>query len=307
MLPKLLFWAGLLFCLTPWSSPPLALVLGVLLGLSVIHPYGLQSRKVSTLVLQFCVVGLGFGMNLEQVLEAGRSGFLYTALTIGFALAVGTQLGRIMKVPPTEAFLISVGSAICGGSAIAAVAPVVGAKDEEVSASVGTVFLLNAAALLIFPPIGGWLHLSQQQFGLWAALAIHDTSSVVGAGAKFGAAALAVATTVKLARALWIVPVTLLTAAVTRHKAKIKFPWFIVAFPVAAWLNTYVTAGAPVFAYLYQGGKLGMVIALFLIGSNVSTRALKKVGPRPLLQGVALWIIISISSLALVTLGVIGM
>src|SRR3954451_4968403 len=221
---KLLFIAGVLFALSPWASPPLALAAGLLFGFIAIHPYPKQSRKTQKWLLQGSVVGLGFGMNLQQVLKAGGTGILYTAIGIAFALTVGWLLGRAMQVRPTSAFLISTGTAICGGSAIAAVGPITGATEDEMSVSLGTVFILNSIALLTFPYIGTALHLSQNQFGLWAALAIHDTSSVVGAAAKFGAVALAIGTTVKLARALWIIPVSLGTAAVKHSDAKVKVP-----------------------------------------------------------------------------------
>ena len=212
MRSKILFVAGLVFCLTPWASPPLALVAGLVFGAIASHPYPGESRQISKYLLQAAVVGLGFGMNLHQVLSAGRAGFVYTAVGIAFAMIVGAALGKLLSVESRAAFLISTGTAICGGSAIAAVGPVLGATEDEMSVSLGTVFMLNSVALLTFPVIGAALKLSQTQFGLWAALAIHDTSSVVGACAKYGAVALATGTTVKLARALWIVPVTVATA-----------------------------------------------------------------------------------------------
>src|SRR5205085_9221564 len=212
--------------ITTWASPPLALALGLAFGLLCTHPFRKQAQAFSKTLLQICVVGLGFGMNLYEVLRAGRSGFVYTALGISFTMLRGLALGRLLKVAHTGALLISVGTAICGGSAIAAVGPVAGAKDEEMSVSLGTVFILNSVALLIFPAIGLAVGLDQTQFGLWAALAIHDTSSVVGATDKYGAAALAIGTTVKLARALWIVPLTLGVAFVKRKEARIQWPWF---------------------------------------------------------------------------------
>ena len=212
-LGKVLFILGFVFVLTPWASPPVALTLGLLLGLTTGNPYRPQSRKLSKYLLQASVVLLGFGMDFAQVLRAGRTGFLYTAVGITFAMIVGLTLARALSVKPTAGFLIYTGTAICGGSAIAAVGPVAGANDEEMSVALGTVFILNSIALIIFPMIGAAMHLSQSQFGLWAALAIHDTSSVVGAAAKYGAVALAVGTTVKLARALWFVPMCVGTAA----------------------------------------------------------------------------------------------
>jgi len=257
--------------------------------------------------LQASVVGLGFGMNLNQVLKAGRSGFVYTALGICFALSLGMLLARALKVKPTAGFLIATGTAICGGSAIAAVGPVAGANEEEMSVALGTVFILNSVALLTFPSIGAALHLSQTQFGLWAALAIHDTSSVVGAAAKYGALALAVGTTVKLARALWIVPMCLGTAAVKRSKVRIKWPWFIGLFLLAAVANSFLPSRAAMFHGLYRLGIVGLTATLFLIGSTVSRGTLKVVGPRPLLQGVLLWIVVAITSILVIRYGVIGL
>jgi uncharacterized integral membrane protein (TIGR00698 family) len=242
-------------------------------------------------------------MNLLEVLRAGRSGFLYTALGITTTLALGLWMGRQMRIDGNSTLLIAVGTAICGGSAIAAVAPVIRAKDEEISVALGTVFILNSLALLLFPPIGASLHLTEAQFGLWSALAIHDTSSVVGASAKFGAAALAVGTTVKLARALWIVPLTLATAYAKRQQARIQWPWFIVFFCLAALLNTYVTAGVELYAALVVIAKAGLRATLFLIGTGISLATLRKVGARPLVLGVALWFIVAVVSLWLIRAG----
>jgi uncharacterized integral membrane protein (TIGR00698 family) len=303
MKSKLLFVFGLIFCMTPWASPPMALLAGLIFGALAEHPYPGETRNVSKLLLQASVVGLGFGMNLQQVLRAGTSGFIYTAVGIVFALALGTLLGRLMAVEPTAAFLISTGTAICGGSAIAAVGPIVGANEDEMSVSLGTIFLLNSVALLTFPVIGEWLKLTQTQFGLWSALAIHDTSSVVGASAKYGTVALAVGTTVKLARALWIVPVSVATAAVKRSKTRIQWPWFILFFCLAAVANTYLFPGSPVYHFLSTGGKRLLIFTLFLIGANLSPKALRKVGPRPLLQGVTLWVIVAISTVLAIRVG----
>ncbi|HKD83205.1 MAG TPA: putative sulfate exporter family transporter [Terriglobales bacterium] len=294
---KLLFLVGLIFCLTPWASPPLALLAGLIFGAIATHPYPNESRRASKLMLQIAVVGLGFGMNLQEVLKAGKSGFLYTALSITFAMALGILLGKLMDVRPRSAFLISTGTAICGGSAIAAVGPITGATEDEMSVSLGTVFVLNSVALLTFPTIGLWLKLSQSQFGLWAALAIHDTSSVVGASAKYGAVALAVGTTVKLARALWIVPMSVGTAAVKGSKSRIQWPWFILFFCLAAVANTYLAPGAAAYHFLSGAGKVMLIVTLFLIGASLSPAALRKVGPRPLLQGVLLWVVVAVTSL----------
>jgi uncharacterized integral membrane protein (TIGR00698 family) len=313
---KVLFLAGFLFALSPWASPPVALAIGLLIGLTAGNPFRRRTRALTKSLLQASVVGLGFGMDLQQIVKAGRSGFIYTAIGISLAMLLGFALTRLLHVEPTAGFLISAGTAICGGSAIAAVGPVVAADDEEMSVALGTVFILNSIALLIFPAIGAWLHLSQSQFGLWAALAIHDTSSVVGAGAKYGALALAVATTVKLARALWIVPLTLGTAAVMRrrdaanpgratpaHKARVPWPWFILFFVLAAVANTFIPAGAPAFHTLARLGIIGLTATLYLIGSGVSRATLKQVGARPLIQGVLLWLIVAIASIAAIRAG----
>ena len=255
---------------------------------------------LSKILLQASVVGLGFGMNLEQVIQAGRSGFIYTAASISFAMLLGWGLGRLLNVKRRVSFLISTGTAICGGSAIAAVAPISGASEEEIAVSMGTVFVLNSVALLAFPLIGTSLHLTQTQFGLWAALAIHDTSSVVGAAAKFGAVALAVGTTVKLARALWIVPMSVGTAMVNKSKARVQWPWFILFFCLAAIANTYVHIFQPVYPELKHLGIIGLTVTLFLIGTGLSKETIREVGVRPLLQGVALWIVVAAGSLALI-------
>src|SRR5580704_12512568 len=212
MIPKIVFFLGLIAAASGFASPPVALAMGLVFGLAFKHPYGAGARKLSRFLLQASVVGLGFGMNLHEVIRVGRSGFLYTLLSISFTMLAGMTLAALFKVERRPAFLISTGTAICGGSAIAAVGPITHASDEEMAISLGTVFVLNSVALLTFPFLGVAFHLTQTQFGLWAALAIHDTSSVVGAAAKYGAVALAVGTTVKLARALWIVPVALATA-----------------------------------------------------------------------------------------------
>src|ERR1700760_645779 len=303
MSAKVLFALGLFFCLTPWATPPLALLAGLIFGAIATHSYKDESRTLSRIMLQSAVVGLGFGMDLHQVLHAGASGFVYTALGIAFAMSMGTLLGKWISVRPRAAFLISTGTAICGGSAIAAVAPITGATEDEMSVSLGTVFVLNSIALLTFPAIGLYLHLSQTQFGLWAALAIHDTSSVVGASAKYGAVALAVGTTVKLARALWIVPLSLGTAAVKGSKTRIQWPWFILFFCLAAVANTYLLVAAPLYPYLYTAGRVMLVITLYLIGASLSPATLRRAGPRPLLQGVMLWIVVAVTSVLAIRAG----
>ena len=303
MRSRLLFLIGILFALSPWASPPLALLAGLIFAFISVHPFKEQSSYASRLLLQASVVALGFGMNLQQILRAGRNGVLYTALGIAFALILGYLLGRALNVQQTSSFLISTGTAICGGSAIAAVGPITGASDDEMSVSLGTVFILNSIALLTFPTIGAALHLSQQQFGLWAALAIHDTRSVVGAAAKYGAVALAIGTTVKLARALWIIPVSLGTAAWKHSRAKVQIPWFIFLFVLAAVANSYIPAGAALFPKLATAGKIGLTVTLFLIGASLSPAQIKRVGHRPLLQGVLLWIVVAVVSLLVIRLG----
>jgi uncharacterized integral membrane protein (TIGR00698 family) len=300
---KNLFFGGLMIAATGLLSPPLALVAGLLYGFTFEHPYHRDARQLSRLLLQISVVGLGFGMNLQQVLRVGRSGLLYTAAGITFAMLLGWALGKLMAVESRVSFLISVGTAICGGSAIAAVAPVSRASDEEIAVSLGTVFALNSVALLTFPAIGSALHLTQTQFGLWSALAIHDTSSVVGAAAKYGAIALAIGTTVKLARALWIVPMSLGTALVEKKAARIQWPWFILFFCVASVANTYLPVFQNGYSVLRHVGILGLTVTLFLIGTGISKKTLREVGVRPLLQGMALWIAVATGSLGLIRAG----
>ncbi len=321
---KTIFFLGLLLAASGIVSPPVALVGGIAFGFAVDHPYRAESSALAKLLLQASVVALGFGMNLREVIHAGRSGFLYTAIGICFAMVVGLLLGRLLKIGGKASFLITSGTAICGGSAIAAIAPINEASEEEISIAMGTVFLLNSVALLIFPAVGAAFHLSQNEFGLWAALAIHDTSSVVGAAAKYGNQALAVGTTVKLARALWIVPVSLLTAAFMaqlavrekggqwRHvssakpRAKVTVPWFIFLFCLAAAASTYLPHFAAQYGALHTLGKSGLVATLFLIGTSLSKHTLQKVGVKPMIQGITLWIIVAGVSLFAICHGYIS-
>jgi uncharacterized integral membrane protein (TIGR00698 family) len=251
-------------------------------------------------LLQGSVVALGFGMNLHEVLRAGRSGFVYTALSITVAMLLGLGLGHMLRVSKKPSFLINAGTAICGGSAIAAVGPIIGASEEEMAVALGTVFILNSVALFLFPPLGLALHMSESQFGLWSALAIHDTSSVVGATAKYGPIALAIGTTIKLARALWIVPLSVMTAAIWKSKARIQWPWFILFFCLAALLNTLLPRFQAAFSELSYFGRLGLTVTLFLIGASLNRETLKKVGVRPLVQGITLWVIVGIATLLLI-------
>jgi uncharacterized integral membrane protein (TIGR00698 family) len=300
---KNLFFLGIILAAAGILSPPLALAAGIAYGLSVAHGYHLEARRLSKFLLQASVVCLGFGMNLSQVISVGRSGFIYTAVGITFALLIGSALAALLRVGRTPGFLISAGTAICGGSAIAALAPVTGASDEAIAVAMGTVFVLNSVALFIFPVIGHALHLSQDQFGLWSALAIHDTSSVVGAAARYGTVALAIATTVKLTRALWIVPVAIGTALLRRSKAKIHLPWFILFFCLAAVCASYAPVLHPQYLELARLGKLGLGVTLFLIGTTISRQTLKEVGARPLIQGVVLWVIVGTVSLLMILKG----
>jgi len=307
MLPRIIFILCLLVSASGLVSPPVALAMGLVFGLLLPHPYGGEAKKFSRYLLQASVVGLGFGMNLQQVIQAGRSGFVYTALGISFALIAGMGLGTLLGVQRVPSFLISTGTAICGGSAIAAVGPITQASDEEMAIALGTVFVLNSVALLIFPAIGAVLKLTQSQFGLWAALAIHDTSSVVGAAAKYGTVALGIATTVKLARALWIVPLSVGTAIVRGAKAKIQWPWFIGLFCLAAVCNTYLPGGAHAYTLAVKVAKIGLTATLFLIGSGISVATIKRVGHQPLLQGIVLWLLVLVGSLWLIRIGWIAL
>lgn len=300
---KNIFFAGLIVTASGLVSPPLALLMGLAYGFTFIHPFHVDARQLSKLLLQASVVGLGFGMNLHQVIQAGRSGLFYTAASIGIAMALGLGLGRVFAVKHRVSLLVSVGTAICGGSAIAAIAPIASAGEEEIAISLGTVFMLNSVALFVFPPIGAALHLSQVQFGLWSALAIHDTSSVVGAAAKYGTVALAVATTVKLARAMWIVPVSIGTSLAQKSKARIQWPWFILLFCLAAVANTYLPQLQPMYPTLKHLGIIGLTVTLFLIGTGLSKKTLRAVGVRPLLQGLLLWIVVAVGSLELIRMG----
>jgi uncharacterized integral membrane protein (TIGR00698 family) len=291
-----IFVVLLLFCVTPWCSPPIALALGLALALTIGSPF--KTSRQTRVLLQASVVGLGFGMNLQKVVEAGRTGILFTIATIAGTLALGYALGRALHISRGTAHLISSGTAICGGSAIAAVGPVIGATDEEMSVSLATIFILNSIALFAFPPIGHALGLTQTQFGVWAAIAIHDTSSVVGAAAAYGTEALQIATTVKLTRALWIVPLAIGTAfAFRRRSTRVAIPWFIFLFLLASVIRTYVAAPPELWDALVRAARIGLTVTLFLIGSQLSRRSLAAVGVRPLILGILLWLIISAAGL----------
>jgi len=302
---KNIFFVGLILAASGLISPPLALLGGLIYGFTLTHPFHVESKRLAKFLLQASVVALGFGMNLHEVAHAGRTGVFYTAVSITVAMLLGLGLGYLIRVGRKPAFLISAGTAICGGSAIAAVGPIAEANEEEMAIALGSVFILNSVALFLFPVIGYLLHLNQEQFGLWSALAIHDTSSVVGATAKYGPTALAVGTTIKLARALWIVPLSLVTAVTLKSKARIQWPWFILIFCVAALLNTLLPAWNHAFGALNQLGKNGLTVTLFLIGTGLNRQTLQRVGLRPLLQGLALWIMVGAGTLALILLNCI--
>lgn len=297
-----LFWGLFLTCLTPWISAPIALAMGIILAQVSGHPYPKHNKAATKDLLKYSVIGLGFGMNAYSAINAGKDGMLFTIATISGTLLLGAMLAVILKVDKGTAKLVSSGTAICGGSAIAAVAPVIKADEKQISVALGIVFILNSVALFVFPPLGKMLNLSQYQFGLWSAIAIHDTSSVVGAASKYGNEALGIATTVKLGRALWIIPVTLLMALLQGGGLKnITIPYFIGWFIVAMLVNTFVPGVELVGPYIVKLAKAGLVLTLFLIGAGLSRETLKSVGIRPMLLGVILWIVISTVSLYVIT------
>ena len=288
-------------CLFPFFSAPIALFVGIALSFLGVKPYFLNSSKVTTLLLQASVVLMGFGMNLGVVLQTSQTGFGVTAISVVTTVVVGVALGYMLKVDGKTAMLISCGTAICGGSAIAAVSPVIRAKEGQISFALVVVFVLNAVALFLFPVIGRALGLSQETFGFWAAIAIHDTSSVVGAGSAFGEQALQVATTVKLTRALWIIPMSVMLALVYQkdRSVKVKVPWFIVLFVVAIVIAYLLPSWDESFMHLSWLGKRGMVLALLLIGNSISVADIRKVGIGAFAMGILLWLLVSAASLLL--------
>jgi uncharacterized integral membrane protein (TIGR00698 family) len=295
---ELIFIAALILCLTPIVSPPVALLIGFAIAQLIGHPFLHLNHKATSFLLKVSVVGLGFGMNVQSAVHAGKEGILFTVASIIGTLGFGLLLGRFLKIEKKTSHLISCGTAICGGSAIAAISPLIQAGEKQISVALGTIFILNSIALFVFPYVGHQLHLSQTQFGLWSAIAIHDTSSVVGAANKYGAEALQIATTVKLARALWIIPVALLTTLFFKTgKQKISIPYFIGLFILAMVCNTYFPVIHPFSARIVDLAKIGLTATLFLIGAGLSRSVLKSVGIKPLLQGVILWVIISVAAL----------
>ena len=282
-------------CFFPVVSPPIALFLGIIF----VNIFGqvFNADKIIKIVLQVSIVGLGFGINLKQALQAGSEGFLFTVFSITLIVVLGIVLGYIFRIDKIITQLISFGTAICGGSAIAAIAPILKADGKQTSVSLGIIFLLNALALFIFPEIGQYFHLSQNQFGIWSAIAIHDTSSVVGAASKYGHEALQTATTVKLARALWIIPISFVLSFLNKSGGKVKIPYFIGFFVLAILVNSYFPVIKEVTDYVVDFSKSSLKVALFLIGTGLSFQNLKNIGIKPLLLGIILWVVISVISL----------
>ncbi|AJH15810.1 MULTISPECIES: YeiH family protein [Myroides] len=295
---KVLLVGLALLSLFPFISSAVALVIGIVYAQLFENPYAKQTKKATGLLLKVAVIGLGFGMNVYSAISAGKDGFILTIFSIFLTLALGFLLGKVLKIDKKISYLVSSGTAICGGSAIAAVSPVIKADEKQISVALGIVFILNSVALIIFPPIGHALGLSQVDFGLWSAIAIHDTSSVVGAAAKYGDQALEVATTVKLARALWVIPVAFLSMVFFKNKGgKVKLPYFIGLFVLAMLANSYIPAVQSIGPYIVEASKAALTLTLFLIGTSLSYRTVKSVGFKPLLEGVGLWIFISVTSL----------
>ena len=295
---KIIFIFVLVLCFFPIISPPIALLLGLIMAQFIGHPFIHLNNKTVQILLKFSVVGLGFGMNASSALKAGKDGFLFTVFSIVLTFALGYLVSKLLKTEKKTSFLISGGTAICGGSAIAAISPAIKAEEKQISVALGTIFILNSIALFVFPFVGHLMNLNASQFGLWCAIAIHDTSSVVGAASKFGAEALEVATTVKLARALWIIPISILATFIFKNKdTKVKIPYFIGFFILAMLANSYIPFVNDYSSYITTIAKIGLTITLFLIGSGLSAKVLSSVGIKPLLLGIILWISISVSSL----------
>jgi uncharacterized integral membrane protein (TIGR00698 family) len=295
---KIIFIVCLILCLTPFISPAIALLIGLVIAQFTGHPYLHLNHKATNLLLQISVVGLGFGMNVHSAMQAGKEGIVFAIASISGTLVFGHFMGKWLDIERKTSYLISAGTAICGGSAIAAISPVIKAEERQISVALGCVFILNAIALFIFPIIGHHFNLSQTQFGLWCAIAIHDTSSVVGASSKYGSHALEVATTVKLARALWIIPVAFMSTFIFKNKSKkISIPYFIGLFILAMIANTYIPATKFISPYIIPIAKAGLTLTLFLIGAGLSRKVLASVGLKPLFQGVVLWITISAAAL----------
>ena len=295
---EVIFMFFVVLCLSPLISPPIALVMGLIIAQFIGHPYLNLNHKATHILLQVSVVGLGFGMNVNNALKTGKDGFILTVVSIVGTIVLGITLGKILKIEKKISYLITIGTAICGGSAIAAISPVIKANEKQISVALGTIFILNSVALVLFPFIGHYMNLSETQFGLWCAIAIHDTSSVVGAAGKYGVHALEVATTVKLARALWIIPIAILSTFIFKNKeTKIKIPYFIGLFILAMIANTYIPLVQKNSHYITGFAKATLTLTLFLIGCGLSRKVLISVGYKPLLQGIVIWVIISAATL----------
>lgn len=313
---KPLYWILLVFTLFPFKilfkteviSPAIALFLGLMFAIMFGTPYPKFNKKLSKYLLQASVVGLGFGMNLQKSLQSGADGMLFTIVSVIGVMIFGILIGRWMKINDKASYLISSGTAICGGSAIAAVGGVMKANEKDMAVSLGVIFILNAVALFIFPPLGHLFHMSDAQFGTWAAIAIHDTSSVVGAGAAYSPKACELATLIKCTRALWIIPLAFFTIWYFRKqkggegKTKVSIPWFILLFVLAMVINTYTpesmqTYMRPVYDMIVAIAKQALVAVLFAIGASLSIKVVREVGVKPLVQAILLWIIIGVSSL----------
>lgn len=299
---ELIFLLAVVFCLSPLITPPIALLMGLIIAQFIGHPYLHLNHKATHILLQFSVVGLGFGMNVTSALQVGKEGLFFTILSIIGTLIAGFFIGKFLNIEKKTSYLISTGTAICGGSAIAAISPVIKANEKQISVALGTIFILNSIALILFPFIGHQLNLSQTQFGMWCAIAIHDTSSVVGAANKYGSEALEIATTVKLARALWIIPLAFLSTVLFKNKGvKIKIPYFIGLFVLAMIANTYVPIVQQYNHYVTGLAKAGLTLTLFLIGCGLNRKTLTSVGFKPLIQGLIVWLVIMLGSLFMIT------
>lgn len=298
MTRKVFFMVLAVLCLTPLISSPIALALGFALAVLIGNPFEKQLHQYIHLLLQISIVGLGFGMKLDEALHAGKTGLTLTVMSIVTVMTLGYFLGKVFKLERPLSYLLSAGTAICGGSAIAAVSPIIKPSTKQISLALAIVFTLNSIALFVYPAIGHLLNLSQEQFGLWCAVGIHDTSSVVGAASKYGNESLKIATTVKLARALWIIPISIITMFIFKNKeSRIKIPWFIAYFIIAILLNTYFPFPEQMNASITALAKSGLNLTLFFIGSTLSLQTLKSIGLKPLLTAVILWAVISIGSL----------
>lgn len=296
---KVLFIICMTICILGFVNSPVALVGGFLFAYFFGNPFIDLNRKAVSWLLKIAVVGLGFGMNISEAVNAGKTGFLLTVFSIVVTLVLAFLFGKFLKMDRKSSHLIGSGTAICGGSAIAAVSPIIRATEKDMSISLGVIFLLNSVALLIFPFLGEWLQLSQEEFGLWAAIAIHDTSSVVGAAYTFGEEALKIATTVKLARALWIIPLSILSVFLFKGKNKsVKIPYFIFLFILAIFMNSYISLPEILTEGITTISKSLLVLTLFLIGAGLSVPMIKSAGWKPMILGISLWIVISVGSLA---------